>query len=88
MATSWNFAKLYILWSYEKSESFIAIAVAEKKLREIAGAWSAEDKIGGWSAERQGQKGLERGALFTPGPLPISDLNYSFGDLALKTWEF
>ena len=37
---------------------------------EIAGAWSAEDKIGGWSAERQGQKGLERGALFTPGPLP------------------
>ena len=38
---------------------------------EMAGAWSAEDKIGGRSAERQGQKVLERGALFTPGPLPV-----------------
>ena len=37
---------------------------------EMAGAWSAEGKIWGWSAERQGQKGSERGALFTPGPLP------------------
>ena len=36
----------------------------------MAEAWSAEGKIGGWSAERQGQKGSERGALFTPGPLP------------------
>ena len=37
---------------------------------EIAGARSAEDKIGGWSAERKGEKGLERGAVLTPGPLP------------------
>ena len=36
----------------------------------MPGAWSADDKTGGWSAERQGQKGPERGALFTPGPLP------------------
>ena len=42
---------------------------------EMAGAWSAEDKIGGRSAERQGQKGLERGALFTPGPLPSKGKN-------------
>ena len=39
---------------------------------EIAGARSAEDKIGGWSAERKGQKGLERGAVLTPGPLPVT----------------
>ena len=34
---------------------------------ELAGARSAEDKIGGPSLERQGQKGSERGALFNPG---------------------
>ena len=39
---------------------------------EIAGARSAEDKIGGWSAERKGEKGLERGAVLTPGPLPVT----------------
>ena len=49
-------------------------------ISEIAGARSAEGKIGAWSverpgqkgrsAERQGQKRSERGALFTPGPLP------------------
>ena len=38
---------------------------------EMPGAWSAEGKIGRRSAERQGQKGSERGALFTPGPLPM-----------------
>ena len=37
---------------------------------ELAGARSAEGKIGGRSLERQGQKGPERGALFTPGPPP------------------
>ena len=35
---------------------------------EMAGAWSAEGKIRGRSAERQGQKGSERGALLTLGP--------------------
>ena len=53
-------------------------ALKEKKelergaVLEIAGARSAEDKIGGWSAERKGQKGLERGAVLTPGPLPVT----------------
>ena len=37
---------------------------------EMAGAWSAEVKIGRRSGERQGQKRSERGALFTPDPLP------------------
>ena len=35
---------------------------------ELAGARSAEGKIGGRSLERQCQKGSERGAPFTPAP--------------------
>ena len=49
----------------------------------MPGAWSAEDKIGGRSAERQGQKGLERGALFTPGPLPSIHIT----KIAMRNWE-
>ena len=48
---------------------------------EMAGARSVEGKIRGWSAERQGQKGSERGAQFTPGPLPmliVRDLTVDF----------
>ena len=37
---------------------------------ELAGARSAEGKIGGRNLERQCQKGSERGALFTPAPPP------------------
>ena len=40
----------------------------------MTAAWSVGDNIGGWSAERQGQKGSERRALFTPGPLPCMAL--------------
>ena len=57
-------------------------ALKEKKelergaVLEIAGARSAEDKIGGWSAECKGEKGLERGAVLTPGPLPATTCTY------------
>ena len=56
---------------------------------EIAGARSAKGKSGGWSAERQvqkgrsaerqGQKWSERGALFAPAPPP------PLGDLAIMS---
>ena len=45
-----------------------------RAILEMAGARSVEGKIRGWSAEHQVQKGSERGALFTPDPLPQADL--------------
>ena len=44
------------------------------EILEMAGARSVESKIRGWSAEHHVQKGSNRGALFTPGPLPQADL--------------
>ena len=36
------------------------IGLEREAILEMAGAWSAEGKIWGWSGERQSQKGSER----------------------------